>query len=119
MTIWARHPRATAVAAGFVVVVAIAVLWAFDPGTAGFFPGCPMFLWTGWQCPGCGTTRALHAVLHGDVATAWAFNPLTMTLFVLGAVKLLRPPLPRPWLAPIAAAVFVIAAVFGVARNLG
>lgn len=32
-------------------------------------------LLTGWDCPGCGSQRALHALLHGRVADAWAFNP--------------------------------------------
>jgi hypothetical protein len=31
---------------------------------------------TGLLCPGCGTTRSLTALLHGDVATAFAFNSL-------------------------------------------
>lgn len=29
---------------------------------------------TGWDCPGCGATRALHAALHGDFAAALEFN---------------------------------------------
>ncbi|MDE6310754.1 MAG: DUF2752 domain-containing protein [Muribaculaceae bacterium] len=32
-------------------------------------------LLTGWDCPGCGAQRALHAILHGRVAEAWGYNP--------------------------------------------
>ena len=38
-------------------------------------PRCPSKLITGYDCPGCGTQRALHALLHGDIAGAWRFNP--------------------------------------------
>lgn len=31
---------------------------------------------TGLLCPGCGTTRSLTALIHGDVAGAFAFNQL-------------------------------------------
>lgn len=31
---------------------------------------------TGLLCPGCGTTRSLTALVHGDVAGALSFNPL-------------------------------------------
>jgi hypothetical protein len=31
---------------------------------------------TGLQCPGCGTTRALTALVEGDIATAFNFNQL-------------------------------------------
>ena len=46
----------------------------FDPSTAGFFPVCPLFALTGLACPGCGMTRGLHALLHGDVLTALDYN---------------------------------------------
>lgn len=29
----------------------------------------------GRPCPACGTLHALSALLHGDLAAAWAFNP--------------------------------------------
>jgi hypothetical protein len=31
---------------------------------------------TGMQCPGCGLTRASMAILRGDFAAAFNFNPL-------------------------------------------
>ena len=41
---------------------------------------CPYRLATGGWCPGCGCTRALSAVVRGDVVTSWALNPWTMIL---------------------------------------
>ena len=55
--------------------VAFAV-WFFNPATAGFFPVCPLYKLTGLACPGCGMTRGLHALLHGDVAGALDYNLL-------------------------------------------
>ena len=51
-------------------------LFIFEPGKSGFFPVCPFRALTGFACPGCGSGRALHALLHGDLATAFALNPL-------------------------------------------
>lgn len=61
------------------------VLYAFAPTAYGFYPQCPFKLATGMDCPGCGTTRALHHLLHGRVEEAFRFNPM---LFVLMAVAL-------------------------------
>ena len=33
---------------------------------------------TGYKCPGCGTQRAIHALLHGDVAGAFRYNALLL-----------------------------------------
>jgi hypothetical protein len=52
------------------------VLFAFDPSRAGFYPPCPFLAFTGLYCPGCGTCRALHELLHGRVAEAFGLNPL-------------------------------------------
>lgn len=51
-------------------------LYIFEPGRSGFFPGCPFRAVTGFTCPGCGSTRGLHCLLHGDVIAAFEFNPL-------------------------------------------
>jgi hypothetical protein len=51
-------------------------LFLFEPGKTGFFPGCPFRALTGLDCPGCGSTRAVHQLLHGQLAAAFEFNPL-------------------------------------------
>lgn len=61
-------------------LAAAATLASVDPNEPGHYPTCP-FLWTtGLYCPGCGTLRALHDVLHGDPAGALARNPLAVAM---------------------------------------
>jgi len=55
------------------------LLYAFDPNAASSpFPGCLFRAFTGLYCPGCGMTRMLHALLHGDVAGAASMNILAL-----------------------------------------
>lgn len=58
------------------LAAAAAYLFIFEPGKSGFFPACPFRMLTGFTCPGCGSTRGLHYLLHGDVVAAFEFNPL-------------------------------------------
>ncbi len=51
----------------------VAAYWMFDPSSH-IFPRCPVYALTGLECPGCGSQRALHALLHGDFAAAWNQN---------------------------------------------
>ena len=79
------------------------VLYAFDPAESGSFPKCPFLSLTGCFCPGCGTLRALHQLLHGKVMMALSYNILTVALlpylaysFGIGALKGFGVPVPRP-----------------------
>ncbi|WP_433263090.1 DUF2752 domain-containing protein [Actinosynnema sp. CS-041913] len=66
-----------AVAAG--AVAAGAGLLIVDPnGPGSVWPPCPLFALTGIQCPACGSTRMVHALLHGDLAAAWQFNAVML-----------------------------------------
>ena len=119
-----KAPRYTIVAAA---VGALALLFAFDPATTPFFPSCPFRLLTGWSCPGCGTLRAVHALLHGHFGVALHDNPFVLAVgFVFaGATTVDRVRGHRATSAvsrltsPSALLVLAIAAtVFAVARNL-
>jgi hypothetical protein len=86
---------------------------------------CVFHLLTGLHCPGCGLTRALHALAQGDVARAWAMHPLLLLALPLVAAMLLQWASRRAWL-PMAvqrrvsdgATWIVVLLAFGVLRNL-
>lgn len=58
------------------LAVAAVYLFIFEPGKSGFFLNCPFRALTGFTCPGCGSTRGLHHLLHGDLLGAFQLNPL-------------------------------------------
>ncbi|HSS22723.1 MAG TPA: DUF2752 domain-containing protein [Pyrinomonadaceae bacterium] len=68
--------RLTALFIWLSIAAASTYLLIFEPGKTGFFPSCPFRMLTGFTCPGCGSTRGLHRLLHGDVVAAFQFNPL-------------------------------------------
>lgn len=77
-----------AAAVGFVYV-----LVTVPPGEDTFYPRCQLHNLTGLHCPGCGTTRAFHALLNGRVADALAYNaifPLVIPIFVWAFVHSVR-----------------------------
>lgn len=45
---------------------------------------CPMVIFTGIPCPGCGMTRALFEILQFDFADAWEMHPFVYGWVVLG-----------------------------------
>lgn len=61
------------------LVAGVAGLWVlreYAPTDQSFFPKCVLHQWTGLHCPGCGSTRACHALLHGRWTDAVRFNPM-------------------------------------------
>jgi hypothetical protein len=107
----------------------LGVVFCNDPSTAKFFPSCFFHSLTGLYCPGCGSTRALHALLHGDLVAAIRFNPLFVVAgfpaltyaIATHAVRLLRPSIAisavRVRLG-LTFAIPILALVFTVLRNI-
>lgn len=99
-----------------VAAIAVVVLYSYDPMTARFYPPCVFHLLTGLQCPGCGSTRALHHLLHGDIGVAFRFNQL---VFALVPFLLIARRWPRILTKPsVAWTIAVVVITYGIARNL-
>ena len=78
------------VCAAAVATAAVIVYGLFDPAQTAFFPKCPFLMLTGLECPGCGSQRALHQLLHLNLKGALEYNPLVVAAipfcaFVLSA----------------------------------
>jgi hypothetical protein len=82
--------RLTALLVWLTLAVGTIYLFIFEPGKSGFFPVCPFRALTGFTCPGCGSTRGLHRLLHGDVVTAFELNPLMVVALPFLLYALLR-----------------------------
>lgn len=50
----------------------------FDPGESILAPKCPIWLLTGYKCPGCGSQRAIHSFLHGNLLEGIRYNYLLL-----------------------------------------
>lgn len=59
-----------------VICGALFVLFVFNPAGSGLYPPCPFHRLTGFYCPGCGSLRAMHQLLHGNLLAALGLNPL-------------------------------------------
>ena len=76
-------PRVTYIALAALGSLGVAMLYTFDPRNPGTYPICPFLGLTGYHCPGCGTLRALHQLLHGNVIGAMGYNPIIPVYRVL------------------------------------
>ena len=103
----------------------VLLLGWFEPSVWGRGASCSFRKATGWFCPGCGSTRALHHLLNGDIVSAFQANPLLIAgLPLLGVAtgwwysgagrKRVLPV--RPWV--LAVGVLAVLVLFGFLRNL-
>ena len=60
-----------------IAVIALSLLYFFYPASSNsFHPDCIFLKLTGLYCPGCGSQRAVSALLHGNFYQAINFNLL-------------------------------------------
>ncbi len=109
-------------------LVAGTYLYLNNPNISGsIFPKCPLKLLTGLDCPGCGLTRSLYALLHGDLVAAASHNLLVLFVVPWVVMALVRwtaqrfghdiPKLfiVKQWMVP---ATVILLTIFTVARNI-
>jgi uncharacterized protein DUF2752 len=125
-----RSPRwlAPVVVVGCCAAASAYVLWSNPTdGGAAQLPTCLVKLTTGFDCPGCGGTRALWFLLHGDLPAAaehhllavFAAPFLVYAYIVWAAGAIFRVRLPQLRISMRMSAIGLAAwAVFTVLRNL-
>ena len=84
------HPANTRFAAIILAVTAAgiaATVFFFNPAAHNFYPVCQFHRLTGLNCPGCGGTRAVYALLHGEFFTALRDNALFVGGLIFFALR--------------------------------
>ncbi len=113
-------------AVAVIVIAGIAIYSTFDPSTVRFFPRCTFLTLTGLKCPGCGTQRAIHALLHGNFLEAVRFNAMMVAsvplLALYGYAEIVRKSKPRFYnkvnSTPIILTIFVLVVLWWILRNV-
>ena len=121
-----RHKRLWIAASVTLLLAAICVYFYFDPSDSILFPKCPFLTLTGYKCPGCGSQRAVHSLLHGDIAAAWHYNmmlllfiPLIVALIVAEFTRTVYPRFyTRINSIPVIIGSFIVLMLWWVLRNL-
>ncbi len=93
----------------------------------GYGVPCVFHALTGLQCPGCGVTRMLSALLHGNLRAAWESNaavlllsPVLAGLILFSLTRWIRTGsarLPR-WAEWVCIACGAVLLLFTIARNI-
>jgi len=66
------------------VLLLVSLYYFFNPTVSNFFPKCPFHTITGLYCPGCGSQRAIHDLMHLNIFEAINHNALMFFAFTFG-----------------------------------
>lgn len=111
---------------GALLIPLLIILFIFPPTPTSYYPKCVLYSSTGIHCPGCGTARCLHALTHGHVLQALAYNVATVTFVILYPLWLIyrygfqrkdspKPIQQSPW---VPWTIFVLFMLFWILRNI-
>ena len=106
---------------GIILILGLAacvVLLVAPPGSphAKWLPKCMFHQTTGLYCPGCGATRALSALLHGDLKSSLHNNALLIPLSATLMILLAKPQISLK--RPVAIAIVTVVIGFVILRNI-
>ena len=103
------------------------LVYFIDPRVPGNYPPCPFLFFSGCYCPGCGTLRALHSLIRGDLSGALGYNPLMVLALPVcaaigagGLTRAVNRPLSSSFLGSphFAWGALAVIVLFWVARNI-
>ncbi len=102
-------------------LAALILLYRYPPTGTSIYPPCPIHALTGLLCPGCGATRAIAALLHGQLQQAVHLNALFVILLPLGLTYAARAYAQQRWPrvpTPAMTILYAAAIAFTILRNL-
>jgi len=94
----------------------LVVLRVGDPTSPNWLLRCPSLALLGLFCPGCGSQRAIHSLLHGEIGAALAYNPLLVLILALTPLVVWRPRVLQN--VTVGRSLVVGMVLFAVARNI-
>ncbi len=111
---------------GLMVVALATAYYCFDPVEVRWMPRCIWKVATGTDCPGCGSQRMAHALMHGDLSSAWHANAYALCMLpligLMACLEFFRESFPRlygrvhsPWVIRL---VVISVFVWWIMRNL-
>lgn len=110
----------------FLFVFVVGLYFIYNPEYHSLFPRCIFLHLTGYKCVGCGSQRAIHSLLHFDLASAIRYNAL-LVIFIPYMIMLFISTLWKSKLPTIYAilthhivikTIFVIVLFWAVLRNI-
>lgn len=60
------------------IVAGLFLLFLVNPEQSAYLPKCSFYALTGFECPACGTQRAIHQLLHLHPKEAFRYNPFLL-----------------------------------------
>ena len=75
-----------------IVILSLGILslyFFYDPISHKYFPKCFFNQATGLHCPGCGTQRAVHSFLQGDIIKGISYNILFSVFLIIMVYRVL------------------------------
>lgn len=97
-------------------ILGCVLLYYFNPEESGWMPRCPFLVITGLKCPGCGTLRGIHCLLHLQFANAWSMNPYMILSIPLIGTLLIVPRLARSVILDVIITISIV--LYWIMRNL-